>query len=319
MANDYVAYLAQMELLQLAQETVANQQKAYDLTHQSFAAGVATALDLSQAQQALDTAQADVAHFTRNVAQAANLLVPLLGTPPPAALLRAKTLLADEHFLDVLPADLPSSLLAQRPDIRAAENELRAANANIGAARAAFFPSISLTGSFGTASSQLSGLFGNHSEQWTFAPSISIPIFAGGANKANLDLAHIGKNVAIAQYQKAIQSAFREVADALAARGTLNAELAAQQRLVAAAQTSYDLSLQRFRQGVDNYLNVLDAQRTLYQAQQSVINTRVASLQSRITLYTALGGGWQAQSVADDSTAGNAIQGSAGAGAVATK
>lgn len=293
-ANSYIAYLADVELLKLAQNTQANQQQAFDLTHQSFAAGVATALDLNQAEQSLDAAEADVAQFTRNVAQDRNLLRLLLGTAPPAALLDAKTTLAGERLLDALPADLPSSLLTQRPDIRAAEHELRAANANIGAARAAFFPSVSLTGSFGTASSQLSGLFGNNSEQWTFAPSISIPIFAGGANKANLDLAHIEKNVAIAQYQKTIQTAFREVADALAARGTLDAELAARSRLAAAAQTSYDLALQRFRQGVDNYLNVLDAQRTLYQAQKSVISTRMAQLQSRITLYTALGGGWRA-------------------------
>ncbi|HEU0197481.1 MAG TPA: TolC family protein, partial [Nevskiaceae bacterium] len=159
------------------------------------------------------------------------------------------------------------------------------------------FPSISLTGSFGTASSQLSGLFANGSEQWTFAPTISLPIFNGGANVANLRLAHVEKNIAIAQYQQTIQTAFREVADALAARGTLDQQITAQKSLVQAARTSYDLSLQRFRQGVDNFLSVLDSQRSWYQAQQGLIATRLARLQNLVGLYTALGGGWKAHTV----------------------
>ncbi|MDN5874898.1 MAG: efflux transporter outer membrane subunit, partial [Sinobacteraceae bacterium] len=174
-ANDYVVYLADLELAKLAKRTYKNQQRAYSLIKQSYDAGVSTALDLSQAEQAMDAAHADVAKFTRTIAQARNLLLPLLGAPPPASILNPRTDLANEQFMEALPAGLPSDLLSRRPDILEAEHQLKAANANIGAARAAFFPSISLTGNFGTASSDLSGLFANNSEQWTFAPTISIP------------------------------------------------------------------------------------------------------------------------------------------------
>jgi multidrug efflux system outer membrane protein len=295
-ANDYLSYLSDRGRLKLAQDTYTNQQAAYALTKKSFDGGVDTALDVSQAQQAVDTAQADISKFTRLVAQDRNALQLVLGAPLPADLTKAAGL-DNEHFLEALPAGLPSDLLDRRPDILAAEHQLMAANANIGAARAAFFPSISLTGSFGTASSQLSGLFASGSEQWTFAPTITLPIFAGGANVANLDLAKVEKNIFVAQYQQTIQTAFREVADALAARGTLDQQITAEQHLTQATKTSYDLSRMRFRHGVDNYLAVLDSQRSWYQAQQSLISTRLTRLQNLVTLYKALGGGWNAQTV----------------------
>jgi multidrug efflux system outer membrane protein len=188
---------------------------------------------------------------------------------------------------------VPSGVLVQRPDVLAAEHRLQAANANIGAARAAFLPSISLTGNFGTASAQLSGLFGHDSEAWTFAPTIGVPIFAGGANIANLRVAKLTRDTAVAQYEKAIQTAFREVADTLAARGTLDEQWAAQQALVTASRDAYHLADMRFRGGVDGYLSALDAQRSLYGAEQQFELVRLLRLENRVTLYKALGGGLQ--------------------------
>jgi multidrug efflux system outer membrane protein len=295
-ADDYLSYLSDRSLLALAQQTYTNQKASLDLTQQSFNAGVNTALDLAQAQQTVYTAQANIAQFTRQMAQDLNALQLVLGAPPPAELDKAPGL-SGENFLEALPAGLPSDLLARRPDIAAAEDKLKAANANIGAARAAFFPSISLTGSFGTASGQLSGLLGHGSQEWTFEPSISLPIFAGGANAANLDLAQVEKNVAIAQYQKTIQTAFEDVGNALAARGTFDQQIVAEEHLVDAANTAYQLSLQLFRQGVENFLSVLDSQVTSYQAQQTLIAIRLARLQNLVALYTALGGGWNAHTV----------------------
>ena len=196
-----------------------------------------------------------------------------------------------------LPAGLPSDLLARRPDIRAAEHQLKAANANIGAARAAFFPTISLTGSAGTASASLGGLFDAGSGAWSFTPQITMPIFAGGSLLAGLDLAKVQKNIQVAQYEKAIQTGFREVADALAGRGTLNRQIFAEEQLVAANQRSYDLSEQRFRQGIDDYLSVLDSQRALYSSQQVLVNTRLSRLSNLVTLYKVLGGGWSERTV----------------------
>ncbi len=295
-ANGYLALLADHALLKLANDTCDSRKASYDLTRHSYDYGVATALDLSQAEQAVDTAQASIAQFTRQGAQYRNALRLVLGAAIPKTL-SLKAGLDHEHLLETLPAGLPSDLITRRPDVLAAEHQLIAANANIGAARAAFFPSISLTGNFGTASTQLDGLFANGSEAWSFSPKISIPIFAAGANVANLKLSHVEKNIFISRYQKAIQVAFREVADALAARGTLEHQLDAENKLVHAAHTSYTLSDMRFRQGVDNYLSVLDSQRALYTAQQNLIGTRVSRLQNLVTLYKALGGGWEANAV----------------------
>jgi multidrug efflux system outer membrane protein len=290
-ANAYLTLLADQELLRVTQDTLSSQEGSYDLTKMSYGGGVATLLDLRQAETSVDTARANLAQYTRQAAQDQNALVLLLGTPlptdlPPGAGLDDQQLLAD------LPVGLPSDLLVRRPDILAAEHNLIAANASIGAARAAFFPSITLTGNYGTASTQLSGLFDHGSTAWTFSPRISLPIFAGGANVASLDLAKVQKNINIVQYEQAIQTAFREVADALAGRGTLDSQIAADRALVQATSDSYQLSDMRFRDGIDNYLNVLDSQRSLYTAQQTLIGVKLSRLQNLVTLYKALGGGW---------------------------
>ncbi|HNQ75287.1 MAG TPA: efflux transporter outer membrane subunit, partial [Pseudothauera hydrothermalis] len=192
-----------------------------------------------------------------------------------------------------LPAGLPAEVLIRRPDILAAEHRLRAANANIGAARAAFFPRITLTASAGTASAELDGLFDSGSRAWNFLPQLSLPIFEGGRLAANLDVAEVRRDIAVAEYERAIQSAFREVADALAERASLGEAVDAAQRLVAAAQESHRLSAARRQAGVDSLLVLLDAQRTLYAAEQTLIATRLAEAANRVTLYKVLGGGWQ--------------------------
>jgi multidrug efflux system outer membrane protein len=190
-----------------------------------------------------------------------------------------------------LPAGLPSDVLTRRPDVLAAEHDLRGMNANIGAARAAFFPRITLTGSAGSASTDLSGLFGGGTGAWSFAPAISLPIFDGGANAANLGVAKADQKIAVARYEKAIQTAFREVADALAVKSTIDDRLAAQTRLVAAAADSERLSRLRYAQGVDSYLTLLDAQRTLYSARQGLISLKLVQASNLTDLYKALGGG----------------------------
>jgi multidrug efflux system outer membrane protein len=183
--------------------------------------------------------------------------------------------------------------LTRRPDIIAAEHELKAANANIGAARAAFFPSISLTASGGSTSSSLGHLLEGGTAAWSFGPSINLPIFDGGVNSANLDIAHLQKRIEIADYEKSIQTAFKEVGDALAGQDTYKDELTAREQDEQANQRNYDFAHIRYQQGVDNYLNVLVAQRSLYAAQQSLITTQLGRLNQQITLYKALGGGWK--------------------------
>lgn len=206
--------------------------------------------------------------------------------------------LPDDIIPSALPAGLPAELLVRRPDVRAAEQQLRAANANIGAARAAFFPAISLTGSAGTASSSLDGLFEPGSAAWSFVPQISLPIFRGGALRANLDLAQVQKRIEIANYEKAIQVAFREVADGLAGRQTLDDQFRSEQLLVQASQANYELASQRFRAGIDDNLAELDAQRALFSAQQTLVQTRLARMSNLVNLYKALGGGWTESSPA---------------------
>jgi multidrug efflux system outer membrane protein len=289
-ANAYLTLLADEDLFKITQDTLDSQRESLKLIKMSFDGGVATALDLHQAETTVATAQANLAQYRREVAQDQNALVVLLGTPMPGDLPAGREL-DQEKLLTELPEGVPSDVLTQRPDILAAEHNLMAANANIGAARAAFFPSILLTGNYGTASTQLSGLFKAGSTAWTFSPQISLPIFAGGANVASLDLAKVQKNVLIVQYEQAIQTGFREVADALAGRATLDSQLEADQALVQAAGESFRLSNMRFTGGVDNYLGVLDSQRTLYGAQQSLVAVKLARLQNLVTLYKALGGG----------------------------
>ncbi|MCK8783305.1 efflux transporter outer membrane subunit [Roseomonas sp. NAR14] len=291
-ATAYLVLLADRELLDLTKQTLASQEASYRLTEATAAGGTATALTLRQAQTSVETARANLALYTRQLAQAENALALLLGQPVPADL-PGDTRLASTLVLADVPAGLSSAVLLRRPDVASAEHALLAANADIGAARAAFFPKITLVGSYGTAGASLSRLFMPGSGQWAFSPSIDIPIFTAGINRANLDYYQIRKRVEVANYEKAIQTAFQEVADALAARGTYGNQLEAQQRLTDAYADSYRLSQLRFRSGVDNYLTVLDSQRSLYTAQQALIALRQERLASLVTLYKVLGGGWQ--------------------------
>ena len=291
-ANAYLTWLADQSLLQTTQDTFKTRQESLDITRKRFDAGVSGELDVRQAETALESARASLAQYKRQVQQDRNALVLLVGLPSLPADLPAGRLLENQQLLADLPVGLPSEVLIQRPDVLAAEHSLKAANANIGAARAAFFPSITLTGSYGTMSSQFDGLFDSGSRTWTFAPQINIPIFTGGANTANLDLAKTQKNIYVAQYEKAIQTAFSEVADAMVARQTYDEQLQAQKALLVATQATYDLSEKRYRAGVDGYLDVLDAQRSLFSAQQSYVSAKLAREQSLVNLYRALGGGW---------------------------
>ncbi|WP_371232658.1 AdeC/AdeK/OprM family multidrug efflux complex outer membrane factor [Pseudomonas sp. QE6] len=291
-ANAYLTLRADQAQLELARNTLATYQKSYDLTKRSYEVGAASALDLSQSQTSVERARAISMQYTRLVAQDQNALVLLLGSGLPADLPQGRGL--DDELLASVPAGLPSDLLQRRPDILQAEHQLKAANANIGAARAAFFPSISLTANAGSLSPDLSGLFDAGSGSWLFQPSISLPIFNAGALRASLDLAKVQKDINVAQYEKAIQTAFSEVADGLAARGTFGEQLQAQRALVEASDRYYRLADKRYRTGVDNYLTLLDAQRSLFSAQQQLISDRLNQLTSEVNLYKALGGGWQA-------------------------
>ena len=288
----YLAVLADETILKVTRETLQSQTASYDLTKRSLDAGTTTALAFRQAASTVDTAKANLAAYTRQAAQDRNALVLLIGASLPEDISFGADLGTVNLSAD-LPAGVPSAVLANRPDVLAAEHTLIAANADIGAARAAFFPSITLTGSYGSASTQLSGLFKAGSAAWTFSPQITLPIFTGGKNKANLDLNKIEKDINIAQYEKALQTAFREVDDALAARQTLDDQLAAQRADLEDTLQSYQLADLRFKSGVDSFLPVLDDQRALYAAQQSVISLELIRLQNMATLYKALGGGMQ--------------------------
>ncbi|KWB81631.1 efflux transporter outer membrane subunit, partial [Burkholderia ubonensis] len=274
-ADQYLTVLSTDDLLKVTENTLKSAQASYDLTKLKFDNGTGSELDLRQAQTIVETALANQQAQARARAQAVNALVLLIGQPLPDDLPAGLPLDA-QNFLTDIPAGLPSDLLTRRPDIMEAEQSLLAANANIGAARAAFFPRISLTGAFGTASPTLGGLFKAGTAAWSFAPQITMPIFEGGANLANLDLANVQKRIEIANYEKAIQSAFREVADGLAARGTYDQQIAALQRNEHAQQRRYDLSDLRYKNGVDSYLSVLTAQTDLYAAQQTLITARLA-------------------------------------------
>ena len=301
-ASAYLTFRADQELLSLTEETLASQRQSYELTRLSFEGGVGTQLQLSQAEVSVRTAEQNYALYTRTVALGMNALSLLLGEPISDELraqLERANYLDDDALPTQLPVGLPSDLLIRRPDIRAAEHQLLAANANIGAARAAFFPKISLTASAGTASSSLGGLFEGGSGSWSFAPNISIPLFAGGALRASLDAAEIRRDAGIAQYERSIQSGFREVADALAGRGTYDEQIRSQRALVDANKRAYDVSDQLFREGISNYLDVLDSQRSLYSSQQSLVQTRLGRLNNLVTLYKVLGGGWTERSVVE--------------------
>ena len=288
-ASTYLAYAADGENLKLSQSTLEARQAAYNLIQRRFDVGVSSALDLRQAQTTVEAARVDVAGYTRLVALDKNALSLLVGAPVPPELL-PEELNAVTPPKDIFPG-LSSELLLRRPDILQAENQLKAANANIGAARAAFFPRIALTTSIGTSSMDLSGLFKAGSGVWTFAPQITLPIFDAGSRWASLKVAKADRDIYLAQYEKAIQTAFREAADALAQRGTVKNQIAAQESLVEASAETYRLSNARYMRGIDSYLAVLDAQRSLYAAQQGLITLRLAGTNNVVTLYKVLGGG----------------------------
>ena len=297
-ANAYLTWQADKELLKLTQDTLAAFEESYKLTARSNEVGVASALDLAQSRTSVENARAQLAKYTRQVAQDENSLVLLLGTGIPANLQAAKPL-ADDLLAEV-PPGLPSDLLQRRPDILQAEYNLKAANANIGAARAAFFPSISLTANAGTLSPDLSRLFKGGSGTWLFQPQINLPIFNAGSLRASLDYSKIQKDIGVANYEKSIQTAFQEVADGLAARQTYVQQLQAQQDFVNANQDYYRLAERRYRIGVDSNLTFLDAQRQLFSAQQALITDRLAQLVSQVNLYKALGGGWNEQTAKNE-------------------
>lgn len=277
-------------LLQLAQDTLASDTETLELTRSRFDHGVASALDVAQAKGAVEQAKSDVAAYTTLAAQDRNALELLVGAPVADERLPAG-LDADPPLAET-PAGISSSVLLQRPDVLQAEAQLKADNADIGAARAAFFPSISLTGSGGATSLALSDLFTGAARSWSFGPTITLPLFAGGKNTANLAYAKAERDAAVATYEKAVQTAFREVADALARRGTIDDQLAAQDAQSAAAADALSLARARYARGSDSYLNLLIAQRTLYAARQSLVATQLARAANRVTLYAALGGGW---------------------------
>jgi len=287
-ANTFLAIAADQQSLALAEDTLATHQETYNLVKRSYAHGLVPELDLYRAQTQVDAARGDVARLTQRVAQNENALNLLVGSPTPNDLL-PKELGNVVPPKEIVPG-LSSDVLLCRPDVQQAENLLKAANANIGAARAAFFPRISLTAAIGTASSDLSGLFKSGSGAWSFAPQIAVPIFDArtwSANKA----AKVQQEIAVTQYEKAIQNAFKEVADALATCGTINQQVSAQESLVHAVSESCRLSTSRYEKGIDNYLSVLDAQRSLYAAQQGYISLSLAKLTSDIRLYAVFGGG----------------------------
>jgi multidrug efflux system outer membrane protein len=287
-ANAYLTLAADRENLKLAQSTLATQQAAYNLIKRRFEVGLAPELDLRQVQTRVDSARVDVARYTELAAQDENALNLLAGSTVPADLL-PKELSVIAPLRDV-SAGTPSEVLLRRPDILQAENLLKAANANIGAARAAFFPRIALTSAVGSASGDLSGLFKSGSFVWSYAPQIVLPIF-DARTWSGLKFTKVEREIAVAQYERAIQGAFREVADGLARRGTLGDQMEAQQSLLEATAKTYRLSNARYEKGIDIYLNVLDAQRSHYAAQQGLIAIRLAKLANQVRLYAVLGGG----------------------------
>ena len=291
-ASAYMTLLADQDLLRLAEQTAKSYEQSYQLIDQRYQAGISSSLDLSQSRSNLESVKSSLAQYRRQVMLDKNALQLLLGTSIPDGL---STGLPDQDLtlLTPLAADMPSSLLTRRPDIQAAEHTLKAANANIGAARAAFFPTVSLTANAGSMSTSLSKLFDGGSGTWLFQPNISLPIFDWGSREAELDVTKIQKKIEIANYESAIQTAFKEVSDGLVSQDGYRQQLEAQQALVNANKTYYQLAQDRYEKGVDSYLTLLDAQRSLFSAEQTLVNTRLALLNNRVTLFKALGGGWE--------------------------
>ncbi|KAF1049998.1 efflux transporter outer membrane subunit [Xylophilus sp.] len=300
-ATAWLTLAADQRRLQLARDTLKSQQATYDLTSRAHAVGAESGLTLAQTRATAESARADVASYSRAVAQDRNALALLVGAQVPDALLPVAPAangdpaapLPEAAALVGVPDGLPSDVLVNRPDVLAAEHTLRGAFASIGAARAAFFPRITLTTQAGGASRDLDRLFAGDNRAWSFAPQIVLPIFTAGQLQASLDVARITRDINVAQYEKTLQTAFREVADALAARATLGEQLDAQRALLAADVTAFSLSQSRWRTGVDSYLDVQVNQRALYTAGQALITLQLAEQANRITLYKVLGGGWR--------------------------
>jgi multidrug efflux system outer membrane protein len=290
-ANAWLTLGADNEQLRIAQATLASYEDSLRLAEARHQLGGASSLELSQTRTLVETARTDVARFAGQVAQDRNALVLLAGGPVDDTLLPA-TEVTEVAAVRPLPADVPGEVLLRRPDVMAAEHTLLSANANIGAARAAFFPSISLTGSIGSASSELSNLFDSGTRAWSFVPTLNLPIFQGGKLRANLGVATANRDIALAQYEKAIQSGFREAADALALSDSLDAQLASQQALMAAATQAQTLSQARYDAGLDSFVTLLDARRTAYTARKSLVSTQLAQQSNQVALYKVLGGGW---------------------------
>ncbi|REG51275.1 multidrug efflux system outer membrane protein [Paraburkholderia sp. BL6669N2] len=291
-ATDYLTLLSDERLLQLTEDTVKADQSTYDVTKRVQELGNSSLLDVQQAENSLASAKASLASYRRAVAQDRNNLVAVLGAPIPDDLPPARSFDDESMFADI-GAGVPSLLLTRRPDIVQAEHALKAANANIGAARAAFFPKIELTATAGTSSSTLSSLFKAGTGAWAFAPSVSMPIFDYGSNKASLDVAKIEKQIEVADYESTIQTAFKEVSNALTARATYVDQVQADREYVASSQRYYTLAEARYKAGTDSFLTFLDAQRTLYTAQQQLATDTLSRQANLVTLYKVLGGGWE--------------------------
>ena len=292
-ANGWLTLLADEELLDITRQTLTTREDTLRLTKMRFDNGVSSEIDFQLANSLAETARATYAQQQRTRLQDENALALLLGAPVPTEALAGARGLAGATPMPDVPAGLPSDLLIERPDIRAAEQQLIAANANIGAARAAFFPRVSLTTSIGTASTQFSGLFDSGTKAWSFAPQITLPIFDAGRNQANLDSARAGREIAVAQYEKSIQSAFREVGDALAGRVTLGEQARALRATADAEAVRYKLADLRYRNGIASSLDLLDSQRSLFTAQQAAVQVQLQLLQNQVVLYKTLGGGWK--------------------------
>jgi multidrug efflux system outer membrane protein len=291
-ANTYLNLLADDELLAVTRSTLLTREDSLRLTKLRFDVGAASEIDYRQAESLLEGARAALAALIRQRAADENALVLLLGQSMPVDLPQGLSI-ASQKLINDLPVGVPSVVLTRRPDVRQAEQQLIAANANIGAARAAFFPRITLTGSAGSASTQLSGLFKGGSAAWSYMPQLLLPIFDAGRNQANLDAANASRDIAIAQYEKAIQTAFREVSDSLAGRATLGEQVRAQEAQANAEAARFRLADLRYRNGAASYLDVLDAQRSLYTAQLAVVQAQALQVQNEVTLYKVLGGGWK--------------------------
>ncbi len=296
-ATTYLSLLADDELLAVTRQTIVTREESLKLTKLKFDAGAASELDYRQAESLLEGARVTLAQLVRQRALDENALTLLIGQPLPADLPRGLGVTVQQVMPD-LPAGLASEVLTRRPDVRQAEQQLIAANANIGAARAAFFPRITLTGGLGSASTELSGLLKSGSFGLSLAPQLLLPIFDAGRNQANLGVSLVNRDIAVAQYEKAIQAAFREVSDSLAGRATLDEQVRAQAAQLNAETIRFKLADLRYRSGVSSYLDVLDAQRALFASQQALVQVHAARVQNLVTLYKVLGGGWSEQAEA---------------------